>query len=130
MGMTARKLLDRFRQKALEMLDKNRTAAKLLSAALLAWRDELELAGLRRQRKECVILGVLRLLTNQDIFLGSLSVGAWVLVVQEERRLSEEKSLSEKASRERFLNLAQGTIMRLHRRLAVTLVFEEWLKRA
>jgi len=128
--LTARKLLDKFRQRALAMLQNHCSNAKLVSEYFLRWRDETELGKLRRQRKECVMLGVIRLLTNQEVMLSSLSVRAWSLIIREERRIAEAKALSEKESRGRFLQLAQGTIMRLHRRLAVTHVFDEWLKRA
>lgn len=128
----ARKLLAQARERAINMLLRKSGAPdeEVLVMTFVAWADEFHKNKLDRFRKNAVIAQAMRHVQMIQQMLLDLTCGCWNMVTNEQKLRRKERLLIEQECRQKFLNLAQGTIMRLHRRLGVAAIFEGWYRRS
>merc|ERR1711865_1179996 len=94
------------------------------------WVEMVEDQHRRRRGKELSMAYVLRDIKKKQAALQSIAVGSWAQLQKAEKAKAKEFLLAQEQGRERFLYLSHSTIMRLHKRLAVTHIFEAWVTRS
>jgi len=126
-----RRLVAEAKARAMKMFGKKgKPPEELLVPCMTCWVEMVEDQHRRRLGKESAMAMVLRGIRRKGSVLQSISIGFWAMIAGCEKARSKDRALWESAARERFLGLAHGTIMRLHKRLAVTHIFEAWVLRS
>jgi len=127
-----RRLVAEARARAMKLFDnkKGKPPEQLLIPCMDEWVDMVEDQKRRRLGKESAMAMVLSSIRHKDFSLLSMSIGSWATMVALEKAFAKDRDLWALLARERSFHLAHKTVMRLHKRLAVTHVFEAWVQRS
>jgi len=128
----ARKLLDDAKARAIRMLDKSKegNGEELVLPLFTCWRDAVMAERLKRAGKEHAMAMVLRKILNAEVATRCMCLGSWAQLKDAKKARSSDRVMWENQARARFLGLAHGTIMRLHKKLGTQHVFEAWVARS
>jgi len=124
----AKRLLASCRDRAIRMMKKNlaATAATILASSVDEWKDWLY--KVKRRRGQMSVAAIL--VEAHELMLLQFLIGAWTFQTAhaKEQAIAVEENV--KITRKTFLELAQGVVMRLHKRMAVRDPFHAWVTRA
>jgi len=120
------------RERAVQMFKKNVYANQLalLQAVVLGWTEQLEIARVRALRDSIVMSNVETYIRKNETAIVSMAVGSWQKLTEDTKGYSGLRRDAETAVRQHFLQLCQGVIMRMHKRVAVAHVWDAWAERA
>jgi len=127
-----KEIMARARQRAIDMLSRNANGNPpevLYAMCLEAWKEEVYHAHLREKSKHIAMSTSMRRIREKELALRCMSIGSWAQIAESERVMSKVKQIWEAELRQRFMGLAQNIVMNLHKRLALTHIFEAWVER-